>query len=260
MCYKFIFILEFFLASQLLGLGASVSKITTDTRNTMSEILSPLCFTVSFKNWCITFLLIKAFLRILYHSFARHIHILQWKLLLSEQCALTIYLLQQPSWLLTRQALEISNSLPLHKIAWGIYRMKEIRAWQILELLVSLFLKKRNAFRQALLTWTIEEHILDFKWKYCSDKILVEIPTCHPRPFVPVWSDTRGRSQDSRWKKTDPDGVRNRKCLLTYSAGSWSQLLFQSTALSVSRHAAFLTVVQRADIWVKVFLPILYLR
>lgn len=182
MCYKCIFILEFFLASQLLGLGASVSKTATDTRNTMSDILSPLCFTVSFKNWCITFLLIKAFLRILYHSFARHIHILQWKLLLSEQCALTIYLLQQPSWLLTRQALEISNSLPLHKIAWGIYRMKEIRAWQILKLLVSLFLKKRNAFRQALVTWTIEEHILDFKWKYCPDKILVEIPTCHPPP------------------------------------------------------------------------------
>lgn len=112
----------------------------------MSETLSPLCFTVSFKNWCITFLLIKAFLRILYHSFARHIHILQWKLLLSEQCAFTIYLLQQPSWLLTRQALEISNSLPLHKIAWGIYRMKEIRAWQILKLLMSLFLKKRNEY------------------------------------------------------------------------------------------------------------------
>lgn len=59
--------------------------------------------------------------------------------------------------------------------------------------------------------------------------------------------------------KTDPDGARNWKCLLTYSAGSWSWLLFKSTALSISRHAAFLRIVQRADIRVKIFLPILYL-
>ena len=77
--------------------------------------------------------------------------------------------------------------------------------------------------------------------------------------FFQYGLNTLGCSQASWWKKTDPDGVRNWKCLLTYSAGSWSRLLFKSTALSVSRHAAFLTIVQRADIWVKRFLPILYL-
>lgn len=39
--------------------------------------------------------------------------------------------------------------------------MKEIRAWQILKLPVSLFLKKKIAVQQALVTLTIEVDILD---------------------------------------------------------------------------------------------------
>lgn len=57
--------------------------------------------------------------------------------------------------------------------------MKEIRAWQILKLLMSLFLKKRIAVQQALETLTIEADILESQWKYCPDKILLEIPICY---------------------------------------------------------------------------------
>lgn len=73
---------------------------------------------------------------------ARHIHILQWELLLWEQCTLTIYLSQQPHDCLTRRALEISSSLRLHKIAWGIFRMKAIRGWWILKLFMSVSERK----------------------------------------------------------------------------------------------------------------------
>lgn len=84
---------------------------------------------------------------ILLFPLARHIHILQWELLLAEQCTLTIYLSQQPHDCLPRRALEISSSLRLHKIARGIFRMKAIRGWRILKLFMSLFLKERIALK-----------------------------------------------------------------------------------------------------------------
>lgn len=84
---------------------------------------------------------------------ARHIHILQWEPLLAEQCTLTIYLSQQPHDCLPRRALEISSSLRLHKIAWGIFRMKAIRGWQILKLFTSLFLTERIALKY----WHLEQ-------------------------------------------------------------------------------------------------------
>lgn len=74
-------------------------------------------------------------------------------------------------------------------------------------------------------------------------------------PFFVYGLNTLGRPQASWWKKTDPDGVRNWKFLLTYSTGSWSWLLFKSIAFSVSRHAAFLLMVQRADIGSKYSYP-----
>lgn len=90
---------------------------------------------------------------ILLFPLARHIHILQWELLLAEQCTLTIYLSQQPHDCLPRRALEISSSLRLHKIARGIFRMKAIRGWRILKLFMSLFLKERIALKY----WHLEQ-------------------------------------------------------------------------------------------------------
>lgn len=84
---------------------------------------------------------------------ARHIHILLWEPLLAEHCTLTIYLSQQPHDCLPRRALEISSSLQLHKIAWGIFRMKAIRGWRILKLFMSLFLKERIALKY----WHLEQ-------------------------------------------------------------------------------------------------------
>lgn len=125
-----------------------------------------LCLTMPFKNCCLTFQLIKAFLRILYHLFLQVTFTSFNESCYYQSNVLLLFIYyNSPYDCLAMQALEISNSLPLHKIAQCIFRMKEIRAWQILKLFVSLFLKERIGPEQASVTLTVCKAIIESWWK-----------------------------------------------------------------------------------------------